>query len=99
MQNHNPCNDGRAAVPCRSGVELERTCPMPGRATSEALVALPLVAPEIVTAVTNLIFIQAIGQTISLCNVIMAQVVLCITVMMPAIRGRLCDMPRDHEDR
>jgi spermidine/putrescine transport system permease protein len=84
------------AIPASIG--LERARRMPGRAASEALVALPLVAPEIVTAVTTLIFFRAVGMNIGLGNVIVAHVVFCIPFAMLPIRGRLRDMPRDYED-
>jgi spermidine/putrescine transport system permease protein len=84
------------AIPASIGFERARQ--MRGRAVSEALVALPLVAPEIVTAVTTLIFFQAIGLNIGLGNIIAAHVVFCIPFAMLPIRGRLRDMPRDYED-
>lgn len=84
------------AIP--AALAFERGRSFPGRATGEALVALPLVAPEIVTAVATLIFFEAIGLRAGLGNVALAHVVFCIPFALLPIRARLRDMPRDIED-
>lgn len=81
-----------------ASLAFERARVMPGRAGGEGLVALPLVAPEIVTAVTTLVFFRAIDLNLGLGNVILAHVVFCIPFAMLPIRGRLRKMPRDYED-
>ena len=47
------------AVP--AALAFERGRLFPGRAASEALIAMPLIAPEIVTAIATLVFFEAIG--------------------------------------
>lgn len=84
------------AVP--AALAFERGRAFPGRAASEALVALPLVAPEIVIAVATLVFFQAVGLHAGLGNVILAHVVFCIPFAILPIRARLRDMPADVED-
>ena len=59
---------------------------------------MPLVAPEIVTAIATLVFFEAIGLRAGLGNVIIAHVVFCIPFALLPIRARLREMPRDLED-
>lgn len=84
------------AIP--AALAFERAKFFPGRASSEALVAMPLIAPEIVTAIATLIFFSAIGLRAGLGNVILAHIVFCIPFALLPIRARLRDMPRDIED-
>jgi spermidine/putrescine transport system permease protein len=81
-----------------AALAFERGRFFPGRATGEALVAMPLVAPEIVTAIATLIFFEAIGLRAGLFNIIIAHIVFCIPFALLPIRARLRDMPRDIED-
>ncbi|UDL93195.1 ABC transporter permease [Lichenihabitans sp. PAMC28606] len=81
-----------------AALAFERGTFFPGRSTGEALVAMPLIAPEIVTAIATLIFFEAIGLHAGLGNVIVAHVVFCIPFAMLPIRARLRDMPRVIED-
>ena len=84
------------AIP--AALAFERGRFLPGRAIGEALVAMPLVAPEIVTAVATLVFFNAIGLHAGLGNVALAHIVFCIPFAMLPIRARLRDMPGDIED-
>lgn len=84
------------AVPAALGFERARI--FPGRAVGEGLVALPLVAPEIVTAIATLVFFKAIGLEAGLGNVVLAHIVFCIPFALLPIRARLREMPRDVED-
>ena len=70
----------------------------PGRAAGEALVALPLVAPEIVTAIATLVFFEAIGLRAGLGNVILAHIVFCVPFALLPVRARLRAMPVDLEE-
>ena len=79
------------AVP--AALAFERGRFFPGRATGEALIAMPLVAPEIVTAIATLIFFQAIGLQAGLGNIIIAHIVFCIPFALLPIRARLREMP------
>ena len=81
-----------------AALAFERGRFFPGRAAGEALVALPLVAPEIVTAIATLVFFEAIGLHAGLGNVILAHVVFCVPFAVLPIRARLRTMPNDLED-
>ena len=54
-----------------------------------ALMALPLLVPEIVTAVATLIFFVAIGMRLGLTTIIIAHTVFCIPFAYLPIRARL----------
>ena len=84
------------AVP--AALAFERGRFFPGRSAGEALIALPLVAPEIVTAIATLIFFEFIGLRLGLGNIILAHIVFCIPFAVLPIRARLREMPRDIED-
>lgn len=84
------------AVP--AALAFERGRFFPGRATGEALIAMPLIAPEIVTAIATLVFFEAIGLRAGLGNVMLAHIVFCIPFALLPIRARLREMPRDIED-
>ena len=84
------------AVP--AALAFERARIFPARSASEGLVALPLIAPEIVTAIATLVFFRAIGLDAGLGNVIVAHTVFCIPFALLPIRARLREMPRDVED-
>ncbi|WP_158811574.1 ABC transporter permease [Beijerinckia sp. L45] len=81
-----------------AALAFERGRSLPGRAFGEALVAMPLIAPEIVTAIATLVFFEAIGLHGGIGNVILAHVVFCIPFALLPIRARLREMPRDIED-
>ncbi|SHO67382.1 spermidine/putrescine transport system permease protein [Pseudoxanthobacter soli DSM 19599] len=84
------------AVP--AAIALERGRRFLGRGGAEALIALPLVAPEIVTAIATLVFFSAIGLRLGIANVAIAHIVFCIPFALLPIRARLRDTPRDIED-
>ena len=81
-----------------AALAFERGRPFPGRAAGEALVALPLIAPEIVTAIATLVLFQAIGLHAGLGNVVLAHIAFCIPFALLPIRARLRAIPRDLED-
>lgn len=60
-----------------------------GNSTALGLVILPLMVPEIVTAVSTLTFFAAIGLSLGLGNVIAAHAVFCIPFAFLPIRARL----------
>ena len=60
-----------------------------GKTISLGLITLPLMVPEIVTAVAVLIFFSAIGLNWGLGNVIIAHVTFCIPFAFMPIRARL----------
>lgn len=64
----------------------------PGKGAVNALFGLPLLVPEIVTAVASLVFFLAIGLELGLYTVLLAHVVFCIPFAYLPIRARLADM-------
>ncbi len=60
-----------------------------GKTLSVGLITLPLVVPEIVTAVATLMFFASIGMTFGLGNLIVAHTVFCIPFAFMPIRARL----------
>jgi spermidine/putrescine transport system permease protein len=69
-----------------------------GQEAVSAVIALPLIVPEIVTAVATLIFFVAIGFKLGLFTVILAHVVFCIPFAYLPIRARLEGMDRTLTD-
>jgi spermidine/putrescine transport system permease protein len=55
-------------------------------------VALPLIVPEIIVAITTLIFFSAIGMKNGLVNLMIAHTVFCIPFAILPIQARLKDM-------
>ncbi len=60
-----------------------------GKTLSLGLITLPLMVPEIVTAVAVLIFFSSIGLNLGLGNVIIAHITFCIPFAFMPIRARL----------
>lgn len=60
-----------------------------GRSASIALISLPLMVPEIVTAVAVLIVFAGVGFSLGLGNVIIAHITFCIPFAFMPIRARL----------
>ena len=81
-----------------AALAFERGRAFPGRAAGEALVALPLIAPEIVTAIATLVLFEAVHLRAGLGNVMLAHIVFCIPFAILPMRARLRAMPRDLED-
>jgi len=75
-----------------AAMALERGARLPGRNLSISLIAMPLVVPEIVTAVATLIFFTSIGMKLGIGNLIVAHTVFCIPFAMLPIRARLREM-------
>jgi spermidine/putrescine transport system permease protein len=68
-----------------------------GKTLSLGLITLPLMVPEIVTAVAVLIFFSAIGMNWGLINVIIAHTTFCIPFAFMPIRARLEGMDTSME--
>ena len=68
-----------------------------GKTASIGLITLPLMVPEIVTAVAVLIFFSAIGMNWGLGNVIIAHITFCIPFAFMPIRARLEGMDTSME--
>ena len=63
--------------------------PFKGKNTISAVIGLPLLVPEIVTAVASLLFFLAIGLELGLQTVMIAHIVFCIPFAYLPIRARL----------
>lgn len=68
-----------------------------GKGISMGVMTLPLIVPEIVTAVATLMFFSAIGLNLGLGNLIIAHTVFCIPFAFMPIRARLEGMNTDME--
>jgi spermidine/putrescine transport system permease protein len=63
-----------------------------GKDLVNGVVALPLIVPEIVTAVATLLFFATVGIQLGLMTVILAHTVFCIPFAYLPIQARLADM-------
>jgi spermidine/putrescine transport system permease protein len=77
---------------------LERGSLARGRGVMAAMIALPLIVPEIIVAITTLIFFSAIGMKNGLINLMIAHTVFCIPFALLPIQARLRDMGGVLED-
>ena len=68
-----------------------------GRGASFALISLPLMVPEIVTAVATLIFFSAIGFERGVLSILIAHIVFCIPFAYLPIAGRLQGIETQYE--
>ena len=71
---------------------LERGTLTFSRGIVHGMVAMPLVVPEIVVAITTLVFFSALGMHHGLINLIIAHTVFCIPFALLPIQARLKDM-------
>jgi spermidine/putrescine transport system permease protein len=71
---------------------LERGSLRLGRAAVAGLVSMPLIVPEIVVAITTLVFFSALGMHHGLINLIIAHTVFCIPFALLPIQARLKEM-------
>ncbi|MEM7059564.1 MAG: ABC transporter permease [Pseudomonadota bacterium] len=60
-----------------------------GKSASFALISMPIMVPEIVTAVATLIFFSAIGFTLGYTSILVAHIVFCIPFAYLPIAARL----------
>ncbi len=68
-----------------------------GKGLSIGVMTLPLIVPEIVTAVATLMFFSAIGLNLGLGNLVIAHTVFCIPFAFMPIRARLAGMDTNME--
>lgn len=80
-----------------SAVAMTRTGPFRGKTASFALISLPLMVPEVVTAVASLVFFSAIGFTTGLMTVLVAHIVFCIPFAYLPIAARMQSIPDTYE--
>ncbi|MBC6443117.1 MAG: ABC transporter permease [Rhodobacteraceae bacterium] len=69
-----------------------------GKSVSFALISLPVMVPEIVTAVATLIFFSAIGFTLGTLSILVAHIVFCIPFAYLPISARLQGIEACYEE-
>ena len=79
-------------VALAGALALERGSLTVGRGMVTGMVAMPLVVPEIVVAITTLVFFSALGMHHGLINLMIAHTVFCIPFALLPIQARLKDM-------
>ena len=77
------------AIATAAALGMIRSGPWRGKASSFALINLPLMVPEIVTAVATLIFFSAIGFKAGYLTILIAHCVFCIPFAYLPIAARL----------
>ncbi|WP_299668473.1 ABC transporter permease [uncultured Ruegeria sp.] len=85
------------AIAVAAATAMSRAGQFRGRTFSFALINLPLMVPEIVTAVATLIFFSAIGFTTGYLSILLAHVVFCIPFAYLPISARLQSVPDGYE--
>ena len=75
-----------------AALAMVRGGPFRGRALALSTLLLPLLVPEIVTAIATLIFFTAIGLDLGLGNIIIAHTVFCVPFAYLPIRARLAGL-------
>jgi spermidine/putrescine transport system permease protein len=81
-----------------AAIGLERGTLRMSRALISGLASMPLIVPEIVVAITTLVFFSALGMRNGLINLIIAHTVFCIPFALLPIQARLKEMGKVHEE-
>ncbi len=71
---------------------------LPFKSTITGLISFPLLVPEIVTAISSLIFFVAIGVPLGYIAIVLAHTVFCIPFAYLPIRARLSGVDTAYED-
>lgn len=85
------------AIATAAAVAMNRAGRFRGKTLSLALINLPLMVPEIVTAVASLIFFAAIGFKTGLMTIFLAHLVFCIPFAYLPIAARMQSVPDMYE--
>jgi len=72
-----------------AALALSRGLPLKGQTAATALVSLPLMVPEIITAIASLIFFVTVGVPLGFASIILAHTVFCIPFAFLPIAARL----------
>lgn len=80
-----------------AAVAMLRVRGLRGRTASFALINLPLMVPEIVTAVASLIFFSAIGFTTGYATILVAHIVFCVPFAYLPIAARMQSIESTYE--
>lgn len=81
-----------------AALALERGIGFKGRSITIGLITMPLVVPEIVTAIATLIFFSSIGMHNGIVNLMVAHTVFCIPFALMPIQARLQTLGGNLED-
>ncbi len=80
-----------------AAVAMTRAGGFRGKTASFALINLPLMVPEVVTAVASLVFFSAIGFTAGVATILVAHIVFCIPFAYLPIAARMQTIPDLYE--
>ena len=86
------------AIATAAAIGMVRGGRFRGRSASFALISLPIMVPEIVTAVATLIFFSAIGFTLGYASIAVAHIVFCIPFAYLPIAARLEGIDASYEE-
>jgi spermidine/putrescine transport system permease protein len=81
-----------------AAISMTRGGPWRGRSASFALINLPIMVPEIVTAVATLIFFSTIGFKTGYLSILLAHIVFCIPFAYLPIAARLQGISGSYEE-
>ncbi|MBG6200163.1 spermidine/putrescine transport system permease protein [Labrenzia sp. EL_13] len=84
-------------IAAAAATAMSRAGKFRGRSISFALINLPLMVPEIVTAVATLIFFSSISFTTGYLSILLAHIVFCIPFAYLPISARLQSVPDGYE--
>ncbi|WP_289034093.1 ABC transporter permease [uncultured Roseibium sp.] len=85
------------SIATAAAVAMTRAGRFKGKTLSFALINLPLMVPEVVTAVASLVFFSAIGFTTGLLTILVAHIVFCIPFAYLPISARMQSIPDTYE--
>lgn len=85
------------AIAVAAALAMVRSGRFRGKSASYALINLPLMVPEIVTAVATLIFFSAIGMTTGYLTILIAHITFCIPFAYLPIAARLSGIEDSYE--
>ena len=86
------------AIATAASIGMVRGGRFRGKSASFALISLPLMVPEIVTAVATLIFLTAIGFRLGVLSILIAHIVFCIPFAYLPIAARLQGIEASFEE-
>ena len=81
-----------------AAVAMVRGGAFKGKALNLALISMPIMVPEIVTAVATLVFFSAIGFTLGYLSILVAHIVFCIPFAYLPIAARLQGIDGSYEE-
>ena len=86
------------SIATAAAVAMVRGGPFRGRSLNLALISMPIMVPEIVTAVATLVFFSAIGFTLGYLSILVAHIVFCIPFAYLPIAARLEGIDGSYEE-